>query len=199
MKTLIVILLGYLLGAVPTGVILVRRFKPEVNLQDVGSGSIGATNVSRVLGVKWGVLTMLLDCLKGLAPVLFARWISAPSFSVAFAGIAAFVGHVYPAYIGFRGGKGVATSLGVFLGLCPVAGSLALFIWLGASFISRTSTVGALCSALAMPILTIGTASPGPFRAPAVFTAFVLAPFVFYTHRENIRRIIRGQMQPGRK
>jgi len=199
MSALLVVFIGYLLGSVPVGVLITRRIKPDVDLRSIGSGNIGATNVSRALGAKWGVVTMLCDTLKGLLPVLFARWIGAPPVAIAAAGVAAFVGHVYPVYMSFNGGKGVATSLGIFLGLAPIVALLALFIWVCGSLIARTTTVGSLSAALAIPILIIGASPQGPLRGPAIIAAFILTPFVFYTHRENIRKILRGETQPGKE
>ena len=105
MKSLIGIIFGYLIGSIPTGVLIVGRIKPEVDLRSIGSGNIGATNVSRVLGVKWGVVTMIGDCLKGLLPVLFARWAGLSPTVVMLTGIAAFLGHIYPIYLKLKGGK----------------------------------------------------------------------------------------------
>ncbi len=199
MKTLFVVVVGYLLGSIPTGVLIVRRLRPEIDLRSIGSGNIGATNVSRALGARWGAVTMLGDCAKGLVPVLFARWIGASATAAAMAGIAAFLGHIYPIYLDMKGGKGASTALGVFLGLAPLAALLLLFIWVCAALIAQTTAVGALSAALALPILVIGTAPAGPFRGPAITTAILIAPFVFYTHRENIRRILRGELQAGKK
>jgi glycerol-3-phosphate acyltransferase PlsY len=198
MKSLVGIIIGYLIGSIPTGVLIVRRIKPEADLRSIGSGNIGATNVSRVLGVKWGVVTMIGDCLKGLLPVLFARWIGVAPVAVVLAGIAAFLGHIYPVFLRLKGGKGVATAFGVFLGIVPVPALFAFSIWASASYIAGSTAAGALSAALAIPILVIGTATHGPFRAFAIITAFILALMVFYTHRENIRKIIRGNFKPGK-
>ena len=197
MKALLVIIIGYLIGSIPTGVLIVRLIKPEVDLRSIGSGNIGATNVSRAIGSAWGVVTMLGDCLKGLLPVLLAQKMGVSPAVAAMAGIAAFMGHIYSIYLDFKGGKGVATALGVFLGVAPLAAVLALFVWVGTSVIARTTTVGALSAAIAIPILVVGVTPPGPFRAPAIITALLLTPTVFYTHRENIKRIAKGQLQPG--
>ena len=199
MKFLFAVALGYLLGSIPTGVLLTRKLKPGLDLRSIGSGNIGATNVSRALGMKWAVLTMLGDCAKGLIPVLFARWIGVSPMGVAITGIAAFLGHVYPIYLQLRGGKGVATALGVLIGIAPATAGLALLIWAAASMIARTTTVGALSASLAIPILVIGTAPPGPLRGPAIFTSLILCPMVFYTHRENIRKLIRGDISLSRE
>jgi glycerol-3-phosphate acyltransferase PlsY len=176
--------------------LIVRALKPEINLMNFGSGVTGATNVMRAVGAKWGVVTMLLDCLKGLAPVLLARWVDASAPVIVAAGIAAFSGHVYSVFLGFKGGKGVATALGVFLGVAPAAALLALLIWAGTAYIARSTAIGALSAATSIPILMIGTGPHGNMRGAAVFMAFALAAFVFFTHRTNIRGIIRGDMSP---
>ena len=195
MKSLLVIIFGYLLGSIPTGVLIVRRIKPEIDLRSIGSGNIGATNVSRALGIKWGVATMIGDCLKGLFPVLFAKWIEAAPAAVILTGMAAFLGHIYPVFLQFKGGKGVATAFGVFLGISPAPALMAFFIWASSAYIAGSTAIGALSAAMAIPILVIGAAPRGPFRSFAIIASFGLAIIVFYTHRENIHKIIRGDLK----
>ena len=194
MKTIFLMATGYLLGSIPTGVLLARRLRPDLDLRRIGSGNIGATNVSRALGAKWGVVTMLGDSLKGLVPVLLAQRWSGASEVVALTGLAAFLGHIYPVYLDMRGGKGVATSLGVWLGISSPLAGLALFIWASASLIARSTTIGALSAAIALPILALGivTKSAGIY----FMLAAVMSAMVFYTHRENIRSLISGEIKP---
>jgi len=191
MKAIFLIAAGYLIGAIPTGVLLARRLRPGLDLRRIGSGNIGATNVSRALGAKWGVVTMLGDSLKGLIPVLLAQRCSGASGVVALTALAAFLGHIYPIYLKMKGGKGVATSLGVWLGISPAVAVLALIIWAAASLIAHSTATGALSAAIALPILALGLITK------SVWTYFLLAAVisatVFYTHRDNIRRLIRGE------
>jgi len=197
MISAIAIIAAYLLGSIPTGPIIVRRLRPGVDLRAVGSGNIGATNVGRVLGKRWGVFTMLCDCLKGLAAVLFARWIGVSAAVAAIAGTAAFLGHIYPVFLKFRGGKGVATAFGALLGLAPLLALVAFFLWAGVAAIARNIGVGSLSAALALPVLAVGLAPEGDYRVPVMAIGVVMSVFVFYTHTDNIRGIIRGEIKPG--
>ncbi len=196
MISTLAIIVAYLLGSIPTGPIIVRKLEPGVDLRAVGSGNVGATNVGRVLGKKWGVFTMLCDCLKGLAAVLFARWLGVGAAIAVIVGAAAFLGHIYPVFLKFEGGKGVATAFGVVLGLAPLAGLAAFFIWAGVASIARNTGVGSLSAALALPILAGGLAPEGDYRIPVIILAVVMTVIVLYTHTDNIRRIIRGEIKP---
>lgn len=175
---------GYLAGSIPFGVLL-TRFAGLGDIRDIGSGNIGATNVLRT-GKKWLALaTLLLDGGKGAIAVLIARRFGADAALVA--AMASVVGHVFPVWLGFKGGKGVATALGVYLALSPVIGSGAILAWVLAAGISRTSSVGGIASVIAGPIIAMILHSP---RA-AVATALIAALVVF-RHQENIRRLIAG-------
>lgn len=192
-KPLLLIIIGYLLGSIPTGVLLVGWFRPDLDLQKTGSGNIGAANVGRVMGVGWGVVTMIGDSAKGLLPVLLAKaWSGSPAVMI-LAGLAAFIGHIYPVYLGFKGGKGVATALGILLGLSPKTAVIVLIIWAGAGGISRKITVGAISAAMALPIIALGV----PQQSPKMFFVLtvIIAVTIFYTHRDNIKNIINVKTQ----
>ena len=187
MEYLIFTIAGYLLGSVSSAVVVSRL----MNLPDPrseGSGNPGATNVLR-LGNKVGAgLTLSGDILKGVLPVLAARWLSNDSLSVALAGAGAFFGHLFPLFFGFKGGKGVATALGVFATISlPVAGGLAL-TWLVVALVFRYSSMAALMSAASAPLWTWW------LLATPVYTglALLLALMLILRHRANIGRLLAG-------
>ena len=187
MEYLIFTIAGYLLGSVSSAVVVSRL----MNLPDPrseGSGNPGATNVLR-LGNKVGAgLTLSGDILKGVLPVLAARWLSDDSLSVALAGASAFFGHLFPLFFGFKGGKGVATALGVFATISlPVAGGLAL-TWLVVALVFRYSSMAALVSAASAPLWTWW------LLATPVYTglAILLALMLILRHRANIGRLLAG-------
>lgn len=177
-------LVGYLIGSIPVGVILARVMGLG-DLRKVGSGNIGATNVLRTGNKVAAGLTLVLDMVKGLIPVLiFLGWGDLAAQS---AGIGAVLGHCLPVWLWFRGGKGVATFLGVILGLYWPAGLLVCVTWLVAAGLTRISSAGALAAAASAPIWLITLDRP-----EAVLTAAGLAAWVWLRHHENIRRILSG-------
>ena len=187
MKTDIILLAAaYLLGSVPTGLLLAKA--AGVDIRATGSGNIGATNVYRTLGRSVGVLTLLGDCLKGLIPVLVARHLGLPDTWIALVGLAAFLGHVYTVFLGFKGGKGVATALGVFLGVSPLAVLCALVIFIVLVWKWRYVSLGSIVAAGAMPLLVAAFGGTPPIIAMTVLVALL----VIYKHRENIRRLRAG-------
>lgn len=182
---------AYLAGSIPTGVIVARA--KGVDLTKVGSGNIGATNVARTLGKKTGAVVLIFDALKGLAPVLVARasWIDEPRgpLVIAGAGLLAILGHVFPVWLKFRGGKGVATGLGVFLGIAPVAALVAVALFAIVYAAKRISSLGSLTAVTAMPIVMWILHEPGPFIALAV----VGWALIVFRHRGNIMRLVRRE------
>jgi acyl phosphate:glycerol-3-phosphate acyltransferase len=186
LKEILLLICAYLLGSVPTGLLLARAF--GVNIREAGSGNIGATNVYRTMGRKIGILTLVGDCLKGLIPVLAAKWLGLPDVWVAAIGLAAFLGHVYTIFLGFKGGKGVATALGVFLGTSPlsVLGGLAVF----ALVLYRWRYVSAASIAAAAVIPVIVTLIEG--KPELIAMSLAIAAIVIFRHRENIARLRSG-------
>lgn len=179
--------IGYLLGSIPTGVLLARH--RGVDLRTIGSGNIGATNVARALGRKAGVIVLVLDALKGLAAVGIALMAGAREPVLAGVGMAAVLGHLFPVWLRLHGGKGVATSVGVLLGLVPPAGAAAAVSYLIVYGRTRTSSLGSLTAATAGALAApfVATSVPRLALALALFLTIVV------THRENIRRLVRGE------
>ena len=177
--------LGYLLGSIPMGVLASRLFGLG-DLRKIGSGNIGATNVLRTGNKKAAAATLLLDAAKGAVAVLIAgRW--GPD-AAALAALGAVLGHLFPVWLGFRGGKGVATLLGVTLALSWPAGLCALVAWAGAAALTRISSIGGLASALAAPVALWAFGA-----LEAVVLAAVMAALVWARHWQNIGRILRGE------
>ncbi|MCL5776959.1 glycerol-3-phosphate 1-O-acyltransferase PlsY [Limibaculum sp. FT325] len=176
---------GYLAGSVPFGVIVARLFRLG-DLRKIGSGNIGATNVLRTGNKVAAALTLVLDAMKGTVPVVvFLGW---GDLAAQAAGAGAMLGHCFPVWLRFRGGKGVATFIGVVLGLSLPAGLLVCATWLAAARMSRISSVGALAAAGLAPLWfwTLG-------RIEAVLTVAGLAALVWMRHHANIRRLIAGE------
>jgi len=177
---------AYLLGSVPTGLLLAKA--AGVDIRSSGSGNIGATNVYRTLGRGVGVLTLVGDCLKGLVPVLAAKYFGMTDTWIAVIGLAAFLGHVYTVFLGFKGGKGVATALGVFLGISPLSVGGALLIFVAVVWKWRYISLGSITAAAAMP----GFVAVADSRPELVIMTVVVAAFVILKHKENIKRLREG-------
>ena len=186
MLNLLIIIGAYLLGSIPTGLLLAKA--AGVDIRSTGSGNIGATNVYRTLGRSVGILTLLGDCLKGLIPVLVARHLEMGDALIAAAGTAAFLGHVYTIFLGFKGGKGVATALGVFLGVSPASIGIALIIFIAIVATTRYISLGSITAAAAMPFIITFLD-----RRPLIIAMTALiAIVVIWKHRENISRLREG-------
>lgn len=182
------IVFSYLLGSLSTAIITSRIMGlPDPRTQ--GSGNPGATNVLRLGGKKAAVLTLLGDMLKGVIPMIAASVLGMDDATLALAGIAAFLGHLYPVFFGFRGGKGVATALGVLLGMSWMAGLAALATWLLVAKISRYSSLAALSAALLAPVY-VSLIRPAP---ELVAMTTVMSALLLWRHRSNIQRLIKGQ------
>lgn len=208
------ILGAYLLGAVPFGLLIGKARGVDVRLH--GSRNIGATNVGRVLGKKWGFLCFFLDFLKGAVPVLLAGWwtglLGAPAPEPARAwlwlavGAAALLGHVFPIYLKFKGGKGVATGFGVMLAMHPgvsAPAAIALLVWLGVLGLSRMVSVSSCAAALSLPAGVLGLRALGwpvslsdeggwGFAVPYLVVTALLAVLVVWKHRSNLARVRAG-------
>ena len=183
---IMLIIAAYLLGSVPTGLLLGKAL--GVDIRASGSGNIGATNVYRTLGRRVGVITLLGDCLKGLIPVLAARWLGLPDIWVAAAGLAAFLGHVYTVFLCFKGGKGVATALGAFLGTSPAAVPIAFAIFAIVLWKWRYVSLASIIAAGAMPLIVAVID-----RRPLIIVmTLLIAALVIWKHSGNIARLRAG-------
>ena len=183
---------GYLLGSIPWGVLL-TRLTTGVDVRTVGSGNIGATNVARAGGKKLGIAVLLLDAAKAIVPVLATRALLRGSpreelWTVAVA-LAAFVGHLFPVWLGFKGGKGVATGLGIFIVLSPWAALAGIITYAVAYGVSRISSVGSLAGTA---VCTLGTFVAYGWTSPISWAGVALAVLIVVRHQENIRRLVRG-------
>jgi glycerol-3-phosphate acyltransferase PlsY len=188
---------SYLIGAIPFGLIVGRLAGIDVRLS--GSGNIGATNVARLLGKKFGVVTLVLDCLKGFLPIYLASRLLPESpqreMVLLLCGILAVVGHMFPLYLGFKGGKGVATGLGVFLFLSPAAIGISLLVFVAAVGLSGFVSAGSLLASGLFPLWLWLLGQP----AASIATGAIIALLIWIKHQENIGRLIRGQEKSWKK
>lgn len=206
MRAALPLIFAYLLGSIPFGYLIVRA-RAGADIRETGSGGTGATNVSRKAGKAAGVLTLFLDALKGATAILGARLIlgvllfdtSESSASVgwwiALAAILVIIGHLFPIWLGFRGGKGVATGIGVFLVLAPFAVMAAGVIFLAIVFLTRYVSLGSITAAATIPLfvwLQHGLISPVKNLWPTMFAAVIVAALIIFAHRHNIRRLVGG-------
>lgn len=193
----LIILLAYLIGSVPFGYLIVRA-SGAGDVRETGSGGTGATNVTRRAGRTAGVLTLLLDALKGALAVLVARWlvtddVAGNGWPVAAAGLAAIAGHVFPVWLGFRGGKGVATGLGVFVLLAPLAVLCVAPVFVAVVWATRYVSLGSIIASAALPVFVWLLGGRGDVaRAPLVGSALASAALIVFMHRANIGRLLAG-------
>ncbi len=178
-------LIGYLLGSIPFGLILTRAAGLG-DVRSIGSGNIGATNVLRTGNKKLAAATLLLDALKGTAAVLVANALWGYEASLV-AGFFAFLGHLFPVWLGFKGGKGVAVYIGVLLGIAPIMMLAFAVIWLATAFLTKYSSLSAL---VAMLVIPVALWLLGPHKTALVMT--LLSVISWYMHRENIKRLLAG-------
>jgi acyl phosphate:glycerol-3-phosphate acyltransferase len=195
-ETLLVLAGAYLLGSIPFSFLVARLFG-VADVRRVGSGNVGATNVMRNAGKTAGLLAFLLDASKGAAAALIARALLRPEGALpALAAALAVLGHMYPVWLGFRGGKGVATGAGAFLPLAPAAGAGGLVAFALTLAATRYVSLASLAGALTLAGLTFVTGAP----STVAWTAAVLASFIVWKHRENLRRLRAGtESRLGRK
>lgn len=192
------ILACYLVGAIPFGLLVGRIVGADVRLE--GSGNIGATNVGRVLGKKLGALTLVCDVAKGFLPVWVAYSLLPETavnreWMVMVCGLATVVGHMFPLYLKFKGGKGVATALGVFLFISPGGVLISLFVFVAAVAVSGYVSVGSLAATALIPLWLWMLGEP-----PAILVvALVIVALIWFQHRSNIRRLRRGEEQGWKK
>lgn len=198
LRPLIVIIIAYLLGSIPFGYLIVRK-KVGADIRETGSGGTGATNVSRRAGKRAGVLTLVLDALKGAVAVEWAVVLAGPSphaaWIVTAAAIAVIVGHIFPVWLKFRGGKGVATGVGVFLMLAPIALLSAGMLFVAIVALTRYVSLGSMVAAATIPLFvwfqSLFVTQPADLR-PVLIAAIVCAALIVFAHRGNIGRLAHG-------
>jgi len=198
MTRIVLVIIAYLIGSIPFGYLIVRR-KVGGDIRETGSGGTGATNVSRRAGKAAGVFTLVLDALKGSVAMLVARVFLGPSMSVewwiAAAAIATIVGHIFPVWLGFKGGKGVATGVGVFLLLAPVALLCAGVLFVAIVSLTRYVSLGSIIAAATIPLfvwLQSVFVEPIADLRPLLTAAIAGASLIVFAHRGNIVRLVRG-------
>jgi len=198
---ILISILSYLIGSIPSGLIISKIFRIK-DPRKSGSGNIGATNVARSGGIIAGILTLIFDALKGFIPVYFANKLNIHYQLPFFAGIFAFLGHLYPIYLKFKGGKGVATSIGIFLALVPYAvliGSIVFFI---IAFSTRYISLASIITALLFPgiIKILLIFKIYSYDYTITYFAGFISIFIIYKHKDNIVRLIKGkELKFGKK
>ncbi|WP_136808825.1 glycerol-3-phosphate 1-O-acyltransferase PlsY [Desulfosediminicola flagellatus] len=195
--SIVLLVASYLIGAIPFGLVIGKFAGKDV--REEGSKNIGATNVSRLLGKKLGFATLVCDCLKGFLPMLAAEMVLGDAVNkqliVCLCGLLAVVGHMFPVYLGFKGGKGVATGLGVFLYLSPMAILISLGVFAGSVALSGFVSVGSLLSSglMVLWLWLLGESSV------TIITAAAIAALIWIKHHENIGRLLKGEEKSWKK
>lgn len=186
-SVLIIVVAGFLLGSIPFGLLISKCFC-GIDPRTAGSGNVGATNVSRLCGTRYGFLTLVCDLLKGFAPVLLFAGSADLGYLAYAMGLAVICGHMFSFFLSFKGGKGVATTVGVFLALTPWQLVVAGLLCLGCIWKSGYVSAGSLVLVTVLPLLLLISGRSGD----ALF-ALIVAALVLYKHRDNIRRLLRGE------
>jgi acyl phosphate:glycerol-3-phosphate acyltransferase len=186
MEVFFLVLAAYLLGSLPTGYIVGSL--SGVDVRKAGSGNVGATNVARVVGKRQGIFTLVADTAKGFVPIVLALKLGLTPVATAFVGIAAFLGHLYPVFLRFQGGKGVATALGVFLGLAPGATLVLMVVFAVVLLATRFVSLSSMAAAASAPVVLWLLLYP-PI---SISMSFLIAVMIVLRHRENIQRLLSG-------
>lgn len=190
-ELLIIVVAAYIIGSIPTGYLIVKA-KTGQDIRTVGSGSTGATNVKRVLGKKWFFIVMLLDAFKGALPVYLAKMFATVGVSMGFApvlaAVAVIIGHSKSIFLGFKGGKSVASGVGTILALNIIAGLIIAVVWGTITYITKYVSVGSIIALLLSPFIMFFLGAPSGY----VLYCAIGAIYIVYLHRENIKRLIDG-------
>ncbi len=191
------------MGSLPTGYLVAKSH--GIDIKAVGSGNIGATNVTRAMGKSWGIFVLIVDALKGFIPVFFVRMyftnisLSQLYILMTIAGICTVLGHVFTPFLKFKGGKGIATSLGMIAAIKPSLAIILLIVWVGAFLITRVSSVGALSAAVSLPFVSWLLFSSTPMLGTMIAFAIFMFVFIIYTHRKNIKSLYKGDEKTLKK
>ena len=181
--------LAYLIGAIPTSY-LAAKHGAGIDLREHGSKNLGATNVYRVLGWGYAIPVGLFDVAKGfIASYFLAQWVGPEQWIPIAVGVGAILGHVFPVYLKFSGGKGVATAAGVVLGIAPTAALMSVLVWGGLVFVTGIVSLASMAAAIVFPLLVWVLT---PERTTLAYTGVGIAVFIVFSHRSNIRRLLRG-------
>lgn len=197
-KLILIVIISYLIGSIPTGYLIVKKLK-GIDIRQTGSGSTGATNVKRILGKKWFFVVMLIDALKGAIPVFIVqKWFNfmiCYDLSPVLAGLAAVIGHCKSVFLGFTGGKSVATSMGTIIALNPLIGLIAAAIWSIITFFSKYVSLGSVVAICLTPLLM------SLFNQNSYYIIYcaVCAILVIFLHQDNLKRLMSGKENKVRK
>jgi glycerol-3-phosphate acyltransferase PlsY len=186
MLAILAFILGYLSGSIPFG-LLFTRWAGLGDVRSIGSGNIGATNVLRTGNKKLAALTLVADAVKGTVPILIMKALGSENAAL-IAGLAAFAGHLFPVWLGFKGGKGVATNIGILFGLYWPLGLIFLAVWLAMAFLFRISSLSALTASALSPFWAWLLGKP-----TFVLALIIIGIFIWIMHRENIARLVKGE------
>lgn len=186
--SVLLVLVSYLLGSISFGYLITKKIK-GVDVRKLGSGNTGATNISRIIGIKFAVLVLILDALKGLAAILLSSYLSAETLVILLCGLAVIIGHNWPIFFAFKGGRGAATTLGVFLGLAPAATVVVFAIFVLVIVFTRYVSLGTIVAAISIPISMILLRNdPGH-----IIFGLVICLILLWKHIPNIKRLIKGK------
>jgi len=196
LRFLLILAIAYLIGSIPSGYLIVRA-KEGGDVRETGSGGTGATNVSRRAGKGAGIFTLVMDVIKGVLVVFLARFLSdglfpSADWTIALAAVVAVVGHIFPVWLRFRGGKGVATALGVFLMLSPAVVLIGLIVFAIAFALTRYVSLASLVTVSAIAISSVFLMLLDPLELPDAVAALLIAGLIVFAHRANIQRLMAG-------
>lgn len=196
MRFLLILAIAYLIGSIPSGYLIVRA-KEGGDVRETGSGGTGATNVSRRAGKGAGIFTLIMDVIKGVLAVFLARFLSdglfpSADWTIALAGVVAVLGHIFPVWLRFRGGKGVATALGVFLVLSPAVVLIGLIVFAITFALTRYVSLASLVMLCSIAIASLFLMVLDPLELPDAVAAILIAGLVVFAHRANIQRLMAG-------
>ena len=186
--SVLLVALSYLIGSISFSYIISKLVK-GIDIRKVGSGNAGATNISRILGLKYAVLVLFLDALKGFVAVYLAFSLQVGTLVTLLCGASVIAGHNWPIFSGFKGGRGVATTLGVFLGLAPLPTLVVFLLCIIIIFLTRYVSVGSLLGAIAIPIVMLLFNYPQPY----FFFGLAICLLLIWKHRPNIKRLLKGK------